>query len=845
MKKFKTLILGLSLILIAFQICAAKNLYVSTTGSDSNSYSSNGIDHPWRTVEHAWATAEDGDIVYYRRGTYTIRSKIDNENSGSGVTHTNYQSESVTWESSLCNDHGVIMVTEDNVTVDGINGNWTGAEYCFADTGFFNMGWATNKSGSADGFTLKNGVWAFEKYGQNGGLVFSRLNGSDYAEDVTIENVKITGPGAGDPTYGSINTSGIMMFQAQNWTIRNCEISNVNTGMFYNKHANAANSNGGIVQNNYIHNVGTAIRTQANNTTFDNNIFDGAVRTGYDSGPSADGNIGSDNLTWTHNTFLGEVDMEDNTRAGDNALVGTVYPVFQNNILVGRNFRIHQYGSAPTYYKGDYNLWLPDGTIYVYDGRSSSAKTLTTFREFLGGCQNSDNECNSIEQIPIFEGGSSPTTIEGYALVRGSFGENAASDGSDIGANVSLIGFGNSVSSSDPVPGGGDIVDNSVPATPSISFVELEIEIPSNPSIIFQDDFDGSASMQSKYYSYNDHDGDCVVQDSVGLGNSRGLRAHWETGQIDAGGFWYMFGRNPVTSLSHSSSNFENIYWRFYLRTSQGWTGGNPAKLTRATVFSAQDWSQAMIAHVWGNLGEEVLKLDPASCVVGGEVVSSGYNDFSAIQWLGAGVGTTPIYSQNRSNIWHFIECHVQLNTLGQSNGVFEVWVDGNLELSQQNLNFRGTWSEYGINAIAFSNYWNGGAASSQNRYLDNLVISTSPIGPSHSPVNPTIQKTVFIDSDSNDEQSRFQVQICTAADGSGIVWTGEVASNSANTIRVDNSYGTFGGVLSGSNSLEDGEVYYARVRQADRSGDFSDWSSFKMFKTALTRPTLRVIDPN
>lgn len=446
------------LIIIAVLLIAvnanAKNLFVSTTGSDATAYATCDIDHPWATVEHAWATAQTSDVVYYRTGTYTITTMIDNVTSAGTVTHTNYNDEVVTWESSLCSDHGVIHVSENNITVDGINGNWTGSEECLADTGFFVMGWATKET-AADYFTLKNGTWTFDKYGQNGGIVFARLNGSDFSDHVTIENVKIIGPGVGDPTYGSQNTSGIMMFQCQNWTVKNCEISNVNTGMFYNKHANAEDSVGGTVENNYIHTVGCAIRTQTNYTAFTNNIFGSTVRMGYDSGSSADGNIGSDHNTWSHNTFMAEVDMENNYDAGDNELQGTVYPVFENNIMPAGNVNVHRYGAEPTYYEGDYNLFPPDGIIYVYDG-GASAKTLSTFQAFLGGCANADNECNSIEQAPTFVGGATPETIAGYALTQESYGYQACADSSDMGANVALVGADVEAVPEDP-PGPGSI----------------------------------------------------------------------------------------------------------------------------------------------------------------------------------------------------------------------------------------------------------------------------------------------------------------------------------------------------------------------------------------------------
>ena len=174
------------------EISEAKDLFVSTTGNDAVTYANNDINNPWLTVEKAWADAQTNDVVYYRAGTYTITAQINNLTSGASVTHTNYQDEVVTWESSLCDgaesDHGVIHVSEDNITVDGINGNWTGSEDCFADTGFFVMGWSA-KAVSADYFTLKDGDWTSAKYGQNGGIVFAALRGTDHSTHVMIENV--------------------------------------------------------------------------------------------------------------------------------------------------------------------------------------------------------------------------------------------------------------------------------------------------------------------------------------------------------------------------------------------------------------------------------------------------------------------------------------------------------------------------------------------------------------------------------------------------------------------------------------------------------------------------------
>ncbi|HEX5436668.1 MAG TPA: hypothetical protein VFW98_05895, partial [Gemmatimonadaceae bacterium] len=65
----------------------------------------------------------------------------------------------------------------------------------------------------------------------------------------------------------------------------------------------------------------------------------------------------------------------------------------------------------------------------------------------------------------------------------------------------------------------------------------------------------------------------------------------------------------------------------------------------------------------------------------------------------------------------------------GQSNGSFELWIDGALEAQETTLNWLGSYSDYGINAVFFENYWNKGSPVAQDRYFDDLVVSTKRIG--------------------------------------------------------------------------------------------------------------------
>lgn len=250
---------------------------------------------------------------------------------------------------------------------------------------------------------------------------------------------------------------------------------------------------------------------------------------------------------------------------------------------------------------------------------------------------------------------------------------------------------------------------------------------------VFCDDFEseGPFVAAGRYFEYGDSGGDFVPADSVGVGLSRGMRTRWQAGKVGAGGFKLAFGRNPNEYMNRgirSDTDFREIYYRMYLRHQPGWQG-NPAKLSRATVFTSNDsWSQAMIAHLW-NDGDGHLLLDPASCVTGTDVICQGYNDFEHLQWLGFRSGTSPIFSTEDSGNWRCVETHVRLNDPGQSDGVHEFWIDGQLEARREGLDFIGDYTAFAINAIFFENHWNDGSPVQQERYFDNIVVSSKPIG--------------------------------------------------------------------------------------------------------------------
>ena len=243
---------------------------------------------------------------------------------------------------------------------------------------------------------------------------------------------------------------------------------------------------------------------------------------------------------------------------------------------------------------------------------------------------------------------------------------------------------------------------------------------------IWCDDFE--QDRLSRYFEHNTHHGDFVRAAEVGLEGSSGMKARWQqAGQVGAGWMHVAFGRTPssyMRPVDEGTRNYREIYWRFFIHYPKGWIGGGGNKITRAKVFAKSDWTEAMQALVWSSKADpEYLVLDPVS-----------YTDASGTltgtaRWLGARKSTTSIFSAENLGRWRCIETRVRMNDAGQSNGVFTIWVDGTQTLSRTDLNWVGSYDAYGINTVSLENYWNDGAPQAQERYFDNLVVSTERIG--------------------------------------------------------------------------------------------------------------------
>ena len=335
----------------------------------------------------------------------------------------------------------------------------------------------------------------------------------------------------------------------------------------------------------------------------------------------------------------------------------------------------------------------------------------------------------------------------------------------------------------------------------------------SDPAVIWYDDFDGPEKP------YTESDGPLVAAEAFG-GLGRSMLSLYEKGKQGVGNRKVFFGDSPVGKVIRRGESFDDVYWRVYVKHQHGWTGGGPAKLSRATSIVSSRWNQAMIAHVWSS--GEALTLDPASGVRGDRVVTIKYNDFPNLHWLGNRPASRfKLHGTEEAGRWVCVEARARLNTPGKKDGLNQLWIDGRLEAERRNLDWRGSYTGHGINGVFLETYWNEGSPVTQSRWIDNFVISTRPIGPVVVPVNPVLLKTPYRGPG---KLRAWEIEVASQDNEDAVVWRSRPVTETER-VTVSQTSGTFLSSLAGHSRLNPGEVYWFRVRQEGEQGFWSAWS--------------------
>ena len=402
-------------------------LYVATNGNDNVSRVNNSLVSPWQTINKAMLTAEPGDVVNFRAGVYPVTSEIftnDSTSASNGtadnrIVYTNYQNESVLF---TANTGYKIRIDKQYWTISGIDGETNNL--------LFHIG--SDRNG--DNIIIEDGVFTLteSRSGPNLAPIMFQTDGSDNG---LVLNCRFFGPGSGL----NENTAGIFAFRSKGLKVLNNEFSGFPTALFY-KHPGVPYDTGIEFAYNYFHGNKDSITSSSIYGYIHDNLFvDGALLLGLGSGIGDDGkNAGADFNTITHNTFY-------KTKAN---LIGLNAEGFgaTNNIL-RENVFMNEIDLIP--WKDinhnttlDYNLY-PTSNAVLNNGRHYS---LSAWQSFYG------QDVRSISGVPVFVGGASPSSINGYALSASSPGYKKASDGGDMGALMKFVGIGRQDGVAPPKP---------------------------------------------------------------------------------------------------------------------------------------------------------------------------------------------------------------------------------------------------------------------------------------------------------------------------------------------------------------------------------------------------------
>lgn len=363
----------------------------------------------------------------------------------------------------------------------------------------------------------------------------------------------------------------------------------------------------------------------------------------------------------------------------------------------------------------------------------------------------------------------------------------------------------------------------SKPETPKVESIELAPVQPheGNKSVIWYDNFDKHDAANWKYHEPSADKNTITRREALG-GKGGSMELFYPKGKKGGGtgNRKLAFGDSPIGRPIRKGEQFTDVYWRIYVKHQKGWTGGGPAKMSRAMIMVSNRWNQAMISHVWGS-GER-LTLDPVRAVSGTRVLTKKYNDWPGLKWLGnKPVSKFPIHATEESGRWVCVEARAKLNTPGKSDGYNALWIDGVLQCDRKNMNFRGSYTAKGINAVFLEAYWNRGSPVDQYRWYDDFVVSTKPIGPLTARANPTLIKTPLADC------AGWEAQIAAGAAGAEVLWRSRTISGNDKSVKVAASTGSFAGKAEGASALTHGPLYFCRVRQMNRAETWSDWSGW------------------
>ncbi|MFZ3137580.1 MAG: hypothetical protein WA126_09345 [Thermodesulfovibrionales bacterium] len=458
---FKTIIMLFNILLLV-SVAYAADYYVSPTGNDSNPGT---IDKHWQHI--AFATCggaygcpivtnnpnklKAGDTLYIKGGIYNEHDIVfaNSGSSGNYITIKNYPNETPIINGGYTTPSGSTF--HPTFEIDNKN-------YIMFDGLEITQGLRANVriayDHPTDHIIIQNCNLHDFVCSDNSGQFYIGAGG---ASNITIKNNLLHG--VYNYANRGLNTTSIMIFNAHdNIIIQNNEIYHSNKAIYY-KHSDNSNY-ATTIKNNLIYDMEDsvgAISLNMQHVVVENNIIRDsikAIRLWHDDALCSD--LITSYITLNHNTI---VDCTQGIILGRKWVSGTKCDganntTITNNIVYGYTGNEHRGLSIHANWQGDDNIANngdetdESATTLTYNLFYSSTVTVpismlsdATTSPYNGyfdttSCPASMTCSNNTQSAPNFV----DYTGKNFTLAAGSAGKNAASDGTDIGADISKVG---------------------------------------------------------------------------------------------------------------------------------------------------------------------------------------------------------------------------------------------------------------------------------------------------------------------------------------------------------------------------------------------------------------------
>ncbi len=387
------------------------------------------------------------------------------------------------------------------------------------------------------------------------------------------------------------------------------------------------------------------------------------------------------------------------------------------------------------------------------------------------------------------------------------------------------------------------VVEGAAPETPKVDRVKPLSPDPlkSAPGVFFYEDLETITDLKGRFNDLGLDDGRFRITTVDPVGGEKSIQQTYvPLAEIpqgadpgSAGWVWRFFGDNPHGRVENRGK-YPVAVARWYHKFEEGFTPRDgthfPPKMARMRCFGEGEWRGAYTVLFW----------------IGGE------DGHISIERHTRAPGAHREWSPNYQCQWKFsdpvnvgrwihFELRVELGDGPRSDSI-QAWADGTLICDMVGDDLAAGYKNFTLNAMSWDCYWNGGSPVEQSRFYDDLALSTEPIGPARTSLNPVI---VLSAAAVKASAWTFEVEVAEASQKPlvvahtvdqvatrhqpptfdyTVVWKGSTGA-ARKELEVASANGEFVGPRAGKDGLRPNTLHMVRLRQEGPRGTWSEWS--------------------